>query len=141
LPPIARTVFIQEPDQAELFFERNGVKAWASRVDHFPAKPAVGYRFEYHGKKVVITGIPSNPALWFEPADKADLFICEALDAKTIHLAARGAKRLINLRCLKYLPTSRITTSPRSRPPKSPRQPGSKSWFFTMSCRPRPISF
>jgi ribonuclease Z len=90
--PIAKTVFIRDSDQAELFFNRNGLKAWAFRVDHFPAKPAIGYRFEYMGKKVVITGDTKQTNTLAKHANKADLFICEALDAKTIHLAARVAK-------------------------------------------------
>ena len=89
--PIAKTIFIQDPDQAELMFDRNGLKAWAFRVDHFPAKPAIGYRFEYKGKKVVITGDTKQTGTLASHADEADLFICEALDAKTIHLAAKVA--------------------------------------------------
>ena len=86
--PIARTVLIQDPDQAELVFDRNGLKTWAFMVDHFPANPAIGYRFEYKGKKVVITGDTKQTGTLAKQANKADLFICEALDAKTIHLAA-----------------------------------------------------
>jgi ribonuclease Z len=89
--PIAKPITIQDPDQAELFFDRNGLKAWAFQVDHFPARPAVGYRFEYKGKKVVITGDTKQTGTLASQADKADLFICEALDAKTIHLAAKVA--------------------------------------------------
>ena len=89
--PIARTVTIQDSEEAELVFDRNGLKTWAFIVDHFPAKPAVGYRFEYKGKKVVITGDTKQTGTLAKHADKADLFICEALDAKTIHLAARVA--------------------------------------------------
>jgi len=90
--PIAKTVTIDTPDQALLFFDRNGLKAWAFIVDHFPARPAFGYRFEYKGKKVVISGDTKRNGNLAGQADKADLFICEALDAKTIHLAARVAK-------------------------------------------------
>ena len=89
--PIARTVTIQDSEEAELVFDRNGLKTWAFIVDHFPAKPAGGYRFEYKGKKVVITGDTKQTGTLAKHADKADLFICEALDAKTIHLAARVA--------------------------------------------------
>ena len=92
--PIAKTVTIEAPDEARLFFDRNGLRAWAFRVDHFPAKPAVGYRFEYKGKKVVITGDTKQTGTLASHADKADLFICEALDAKTIHLAAKVASEV-----------------------------------------------
>jgi len=89
--PIAKTINIQNSGQAELVFDRNGLKAWAFMVDHFPAKPAIGFRLEYKGKKVVITGDTKQTGTLAGHADKADLFICEALDAKTIHLAARVA--------------------------------------------------
>ena len=89
--PIAKTIMVQDPDQAELFFDRNGLKAWAFRVDHFPAEPAIGYRFEYKGKKVVISGDTKQISILAKQAHKADLFICDALDAKTIHLASKVA--------------------------------------------------
>ena len=89
--PIAKTITIDPSEKDRLFFDRNGLKAWAFRVDHFPAKPAVGYRFEYKGKKVVITGDTKQTGTLASHANKADLFICEALDAKTIHLAAKVA--------------------------------------------------
>jgi len=92
--PIAKTVTIEAPGEARLFFDRNGLRAWAFRVDHFPAKPAVGYRFEYKGKKVVISGDTKQTGTLASHADKADLFICEALDAKTIHLAAKVASEV-----------------------------------------------
>ena len=92
--PVARTINIQDPDQAERVFDRNGLKAWAFMVDHFPAEPAIGFRFEYKGKKVVITGDTKQIHTLVGQADKADLFICEALDARTIHLAAGVAKEV-----------------------------------------------
>ena len=54
--PVSKIITIQNPEQTQLFFDRNGLKAYAFEVDHFPAKPAVGYRFEYKGNVVVITG-------------------------------------------------------------------------------------
>lgn len=92
--PIAKTITIEAPGEARLFFDRNGLRAWAFSVDHFPAKPAVGYRFEYKGKKVVITGDTKQTSTLASHADKADLFICEALDARTIHLAAKVASEI-----------------------------------------------
>jgi ribonuclease Z len=92
--PIAKTVTIEAIGEARLFFDRNGLRAWAFRVDHFPVKPTVGYRFEYKGKKVVITGDTKQTGTLASHADKADLFICEALDAKTIHLAAKVASEV-----------------------------------------------
>ena len=92
--PIAKNIGIEAHGEARLFFDRNGLKAWAFRVDHFPAEPAVGYRFEYKGKKVVITGDTKQTGTLASHANKADLFICDALDAKTIHLAAKVASEV-----------------------------------------------
>ncbi|MGD9032299.1 MAG: MBL fold metallo-hydrolase [Desulfobacteraceae bacterium] len=89
--PVSKIITIQNPEQAQLFFDRNGFKAYAFQVNHFPANPAVGYRFEYKGKVVVITGDTKKTNTLAKHADKADLFICDALDAKTINLAGRVA--------------------------------------------------
>jgi len=89
--PVAKTISIQDPDEAQLFFNRNGLKAYVFLVDHFPAKPAVGYRFEYKGNVVVITGDTKKTKTLAKHADKADLFICDALDAKTIKLTSKVA--------------------------------------------------
>ncbi|MBU3915999.1 MBL fold metallo-hydrolase, partial [bacterium] len=77
--------------KAQLFFDRNGLKAYVFQVDHFPAKPAVGYRFEYKGNVVVISGDTKKTTTLAKHADKADLFICEALDNKTINIGAKIA--------------------------------------------------
>jgi ribonuclease Z len=37
-------------------FDRNGVKVTAFTVDHGPAKPAVGYRIDFNGRSVLISG-------------------------------------------------------------------------------------
>jgi ribonuclease Z len=60
-------------------------------VDHFPAEPAVGYRFEYKGNVVVISGDTKKVVNLERNADKADLFICLGLDAKTIAIGAKVA--------------------------------------------------
>ena len=89
--PVAKIITIQDTDQAQLFFDRNGLKAYAFQVNHFPAKPAIGYRFEYKGNVVVITGDTKKTNTLAKHADKADLFICEALDAKSINLISKVA--------------------------------------------------
>jgi ribonuclease Z len=37
-------------------FDRNGVRVTAFTVDHGPAKPAVGYRIDFNGRSVLISG-------------------------------------------------------------------------------------
>ena len=43
-------------DEDGVVFDRHGVKVTAFTVDHGPAKPAVGYRIDYNGRSVLISG-------------------------------------------------------------------------------------
>ena len=43
-------------DKDDVVFDRHGVKVTAFTVDHGPAKPAVGYRIDYKGRSVLISG-------------------------------------------------------------------------------------
>jgi ribonuclease Z len=43
-------------DKDGVVLDRNGVKVTAFTVDHGPAKPAVGYRIDYNGHSVLISG-------------------------------------------------------------------------------------
>jgi ribonuclease Z len=46
----------REFDKDGVVFNRNGVQVTAFTVDHGPAKPAVGYRVDYKGRSVLISG-------------------------------------------------------------------------------------
>ena len=92
--PVARTVTIKEPGGAQQFFDRNGLKAWMFEVNHSPVEPAVGYRIEYKGRVVVLSGDTIKTAGLVRHARGADLFVCEALDAKTVAIGARIAKEV-----------------------------------------------
>ena len=43
-------------DKDGVVFDRNGVRVTAFTVDHGPAKPAVGYRIDFNGRSVLISG-------------------------------------------------------------------------------------
>jgi ribonuclease Z len=42
--------------QPGVVLERNGITVTAFAVDHFPVTPAFGYRVDYHGRSVVLSG-------------------------------------------------------------------------------------
>jgi len=54
--PISKTIKLQDPNERELVFDKEGLKVYAFEVDHTPVIPALGYRIEYKGNVVVITG-------------------------------------------------------------------------------------
>ena len=51
---IPHTLNIPNPEEAVLFYDRSGLKAWVFTVDHSPIDPAVGYRFEYRDNVAAI---------------------------------------------------------------------------------------
>ncbi|MEK6541942.1 MAG: MBL fold metallo-hydrolase [Pseudomonadota bacterium] len=74
---------------------RDGLVVTAFRVNHGPVSPAVGYRFTYKGRSVVISGdSAATPAMAHNAAD-ADILLHDALQPAllghiTNGLAARG---------------------------------------------------
>lgn len=77
--PVVKTISFKNMDKAELVFERNGLKVYAFLVDHYPVKPAVGYRFEYKGNVVVLTGDTKKIDILAQVAKNADILVSEAL--------------------------------------------------------------
>jgi ribonuclease Z len=70
-------------DHAVVFDDR-GVKVTAFRVDHEPVAPAVGYRFDYKGRSVVISGDTAKSANLETVAKDADLLLHEALQPRLV---------------------------------------------------------
>lgn len=67
-------------------YEADGLRVTAFRVNHGPVDPAVGYRFDYKGRSVVISGdTAASPAL-VEAARGADLLLHEGLQPKLVGL-------------------------------------------------------
>jgi ribonuclease Z len=89
--PVAKTISFPDQAMAEPVFKRNGLAVYAFLVDHSPVKPAVGYRFEYKGNTVVLTGDARMTDSLVRQARNADILICDALSNKNTELIARVA--------------------------------------------------
>lgn len=71
--------------------EADGLRVTAFAVDHSPVVPAYGYRFDYKGRSVVISGdTVVTPALEAAAAD-ADLLIHDALSEPLVSAMAAAA--------------------------------------------------
>jgi ribonuclease Z len=75
-------------------FERNGLRVSAFRVDHAPVDIAFGYRIEYRGRVVVISGDTRKSPAVIHNAQNADLLIHEALAATMTTRASTRAREL-----------------------------------------------
>jgi ribonuclease Z len=82
--------------EAPVVWESNGLRVTAFAVDHEPVRPAVGYRFEYGGRSLVVSGDTAKSANLEAQARGVDLLVHEALApqlVKRMNAAATAAGR------------------------------------------------
>jgi ribonuclease Z len=98
----ARVVAMPEDASAQPVLEAGGLRVTAFPVDHRPVAPAWGYRFDFAGRSVVVSG-DTAPSPRLERATRgADVLVHEALAAHMVDrmrriAAARGAARWAKL--------------------------------------------
>jgi len=76
--------------------ERDGLKVEALAVDHSPVEPAVGYRFSYKGRSLLITGDTVKLANIEQFANGVDLLVHEALAPNLVNMMNAAAKKTGN---------------------------------------------
>ena len=89
---------VPAPGQSVVVLEREGVTVRMFAVSHTPVKPAVGYRIEYRGRSVVVSGDTAKSASLEAVARGADLLVHEALSSELVaamHRAGAAAGRPI----------------------------------------------
>jgi ribonuclease Z len=91
---VAREVAMPAADGATTVFERGGLRVTMFPVEHAPVDPAVGYRFEYGGRTVVVSGDTRRSASVVRQARGADILVHEALQPRLVARASAVARRL-----------------------------------------------
>jgi len=86
---IAHTVELPAPGEARVVFERDGLRISMFAVDHEPVAPAVGYRFDYRGRSVVISGDTARSPSLVANAQGVDLLVHEALAGHLVTVMSR----------------------------------------------------
>lgn len=79
-----------------IVYEGGGLVVEALRVDHEPVSPAVGYRFSYGGRTLLISGDTSKSDNISRFAKGIDLLVHEALSPELIGMMEKTAKDLGN---------------------------------------------
>ncbi|MFN7930277.1 MAG: MBL fold metallo-hydrolase [Blastocatellia bacterium] len=85
---VAQVVKLKSDDEAALVFEKDGLKVMAFKVVHDPVKPAYGYRLEYKGRVVVVSGDTAKSENLAKHATGADLLIHDVLAKNVLEMAA-----------------------------------------------------
>ena len=83
---------VQEFDPG-VIFDQDGLKITMFDVDHEPVVPAVGYRFDYQGKSIVVSGDTRKSDSLIAAAKDCDLLIHEAMNAVILNRALPALKR------------------------------------------------
>lgn len=79
------------PDTGLIVWDQDGLVVTAFRVDHDPVEPAVGYRFDYAGRSVVISGDTKKSPVIERIAKGADLLVHEALAPHLVEIITEAA--------------------------------------------------
>jgi ribonuclease Z len=87
-------VVIEAQDISEgVVYEKNGVKVTAFDVDHQPIKPAFGYRIDFAGRVVVLSGDTRFSENLIKFAKGADLLVHEVVSPESLKRAEYGEER------------------------------------------------
>jgi ribonuclease Z len=81
----------RDPMAYKIIYDKKGVKVTAFNVNHAPVYPAVGYKFEYKGRSIVVSGDTVYTENLVEQSHGADLLICEALNQELVNIINQNA--------------------------------------------------
>ena len=98
---ISKPIKLKNCNERELCFDRNGLKVFAFEVNHFPIKPAFGYRIEYKGNVIVITGDTIKTDNLVKHCCDADILFSEAISYDLLNNLVDNAKRVKLSRAVK----------------------------------------
>jgi ribonuclease Z len=76
-------------------YERNGVRVTAFLVDHGPVKPAYGYRVDYRGRSVAMSGDTRVSDSLVTASKGVDVLIHEVVDAEYLRTVERPSPQLM----------------------------------------------
>ncbi len=79
--------------QPGVILDDNGLKITMFEVDHLPVTPAVGYKFEYKGKSVVVSGDTKKVPRMTEMSQGCDILVHESMNRNMVEMAAQNSDK------------------------------------------------
>ncbi len=92
----AKSFAADENGEPVTVYDQQGVVIKAFAVNHAPVHPAVGYRVEFGGKVVVISGDTTATASLATQSRDADLLVAEAMNKATVSQMQKANEQLGN---------------------------------------------
>jgi ribonuclease Z len=123
-----------------IIIDEDGLKVTAFLVDHGPVKPAVGYRFDYKGRSVVISGDTSPSRNLSRQAGNADLLVHEALQRTMVRTLQKVSQKNGRINTAKVMgDIQNYHTSPEEAA-KIAKEAGVRHLLLTHLIPPLPVS-
>lgn len=85
----AKTIVFPENKDTAVIYNTDGIKVTAFLVDHRPVRPAVGYRFDYKGRSLVISGDTLPGEALRRNSKGVDILFHEALQPKMLQIVGQ----------------------------------------------------
>jgi len=73
-------------------FDREGIKVTMFEVNHSPVSPAVGYRFDYKGRSIVISGDTVMVPAMVEQSRDADILVHDTMNKDMVQMGLDAIK-------------------------------------------------
>ena len=99
----ARTFPMPSDGTMRAIYSGGGMEVQAFAVDHGPVRPAVGYRFDYGGRSVVISGDTARSEIVARACDGCDILVHDALNSDMVEAARRRVEASGNARLAQIL--------------------------------------
>ncbi len=90
-PDASFKVDVQEVDTG-VVYDKDGIKIRMFKVDHSPIEPAVGYRIDYKGRSVVVSGDTRKIPEMIDMAKGCDILVHEALNSQLVKMGEARVK-------------------------------------------------
>jgi ribonuclease Z len=91
-PPDGVIIFAKDISQG-VVYERDGLTITAFEVNHAPVKPAFGYRIDYRGRSVILSGDTAFSENLIRYAKGVDLLVHEVVSPESLARAGYNAER------------------------------------------------